>query len=57
MMRVVFFDKKAETYEDVDKVTHLHTDFINNRNVFVLYTEDGIKLMPCSYYRLHKIDC
>jgi hypothetical protein len=57
MIRVVFFDKKKETYEVVNNVTHMHTDFLNRKNVFVLYTEEGIKLFPRSQYTLHKIDC
>lgn len=57
MMRVVFLDKKRYTYEAIESVTHFHIDHLNNRKCFVLYTEDGIKTMPCSGYDLHKVDC
>ena len=60
MMRVVFFDKKKETYEVVENVTHMHVDDLlygKRRKVFALYTEDGIKTFPCCEYNLHKVDC
>ena len=59
-MRVVFFDKKKETYEVVDKVSHMHIDpyWVKKRKkVFVLYTEEGVKFFPCCEYDLHKVDC
>lgn len=59
-MRIVFFDKKNETYEAVDKVYHMHIDYNfegKRKKIFVLYTEEGIKFFPCCEYDLHKIDC
>lgn len=59
-MRVVFFDKKKETYEAIDNVSHMHADYNlegNRKKVFVLYTDEGIKIFPCCEYNFHKIDC
>lgn len=56
-MRIVFFDKKAETYKAIENVTHMHIDYIKNRKCYVFYTEEGIKYLPYSGYDLHKIDC
>lgn len=57
MMRVVFFDKKAETYEAIENVAHMHVDLSLRPQAYALYTDDGIKLLPLSKYRLHKVDC
>lgn len=57
MMRVVFFDKKAETYEAIENVVHMHVDLNLRPQAYALYTDDGLKLYPLSYYRLHKVDC
>ena len=60
-MRVVFFDKKRETYEVVENVTHMHVDpylDAKRNKVFVLYTEKGVvKFLPCRDFDLHKVDC
>lgn len=60
-MRVVFFDKKKETYEVVENATHMHVDIYleGKRNkVFVVYTESAeVKFFPSKHYDLHKIDC
>ena len=55
-MRIVFFDKKKETYEVVENATHMHMDYIKNKKCHVIYTEDGVKYFFCSDYSLHKID-
>mgnify|MGYP006932860187 CR=1 FL=1 len=59
-MRVVFFNKKSETY-DCFNCSHFHIDFVQlyrdyRIKCFVLYTENGIINIPCCDYELHKVD-
>lgn len=59
-MRIVFFDKKKETYKAIDNVSHMHIDYnfeCRRKKVFVLYTEKGVSFIPCCEFDLYKIDC
>lgn len=58
-MRVVFFDKKKETYEAIDNVSHMHLDpyfEAKRKKIYVLYTDKGIKFFPCCEYDFYKVD-
>ena len=56
-MRIVFIDKKKETYEIVENVIHMHIDYISGKKRYVMYMEDDIKFLLYSNYNLCKIDC
>lgn len=55
-MTVVFFDKKDKNYVTISGVSHLHPDYLYHENVWVMYTDMGMRLLNYENNTLHKID-
>ena len=55
-MKVIFVNKKNNTLEVFDGVTHMHVDPHLEGTPFVLYHKFGTTHLKEAFYSLHKIE-
>ena len=59
-MKVIFFDKKRETYARVEDVKQLRVDWLMKRGKpcksFICIRDDGWKTLTCAQYELDRVE-